>query len=299
MWTLSIDIGGTFIKTALVKDTVVKEKRSVATPATDQAALLELLVQLIKTYQQIEPFQLVGIAVPGAVKDGATVFHGGAVASLNEVNLKEKLQAQTAVQVFVENDAKAAVLGEAAFGHLADVRDGAAVILGTGVGVGLWLNGTVRKGPHYQAGEVSFLIQDRQISGAESFVGVNLSAVRLVKQLAALLDSSEDGAAVFVELARQTNEAATDLFMNYCRQAALLCFNLQCLLDLEKIVIGGGISQQASLIEKIQEEYQKIINVSPMTQQTIPPITIEAAKFQANANLIGAAKGAKMNEVSR
>ncbi|MFP7306641.1 ROK family protein [Enterococcus faecalis] len=299
MWTFSIDIGGTFIKTTLVKNTMVKEKRLVATPATNQADLLKLLVELIQVYQQIEPFQLVGISVPGAIKDGDTVFHGGAVVCLNGVNLKEKLEAQAAVTVFVENDAKAAVLGEAWYGNLADVQNGAAIILGTGVGVGLWLDGTVRKGPHYQSGEVSFLIQDRQINGPESFVGVNLSAVRLVKSLAALLKCPADGSIVFSQLAEQNNSSATDLFTSYCQQVALLCFNLQCLLDLEKIVIGGGISQQPRLIEVIQVEYQKIFRISSMTQQTIPQISIEAAQFQDNANVIGAAKGANIYEVSK
>lgn len=299
MWTFSIDIGGTFIKTALVKDTIVKEKRAVATPAIKQVDLLKLLVELIKEYQQIEHFELVGISVPGAIKYGETVFHGGAVACLNGVNLKEELEAQIAVKVFVENDAKAAALGEAFFGNLAGAQNGAAIILGTGVGVGLWLDGTVRKGPHYQAGEVSFLIQDCQINGPKSFVGVNLSAVRLVKRLASLLEIPADGVVVFDQLAEQDNTEVTDLLTNYCRQVALLCFNLQCLLDLEKIVIGGGISQQPFLIGSIQVEYQKIFHISPMIQQTIPQITIEAAQFQANANVIGAAKGANLYEVSK
>ena len=45
------------------------------------------------------------------------------------------------------------------WGHLQNVSNGAAIILGTGVGVGLCINGQLYKGSHYQAGEVSFMIR--------------------------------------------------------------------------------------------------------------------------------------------
>ncbi len=66
-------------------------------------------------------------------------------------------------------------------GHLQNVSNGAAIILGTGVGVGLCINGQLYKGSHYQAGEVSFMIRDRRITGPNSFVGVGLSAVALIQ----------------------------------------------------------------------------------------------------------------------
>jgi len=70
------------------------------------------------------------------------------------------------------------------------------------------------------------------------------------------------------------------------------------LLDLEKIVLGGGISQQATVIERTRQSYETLRSVSPITRQTIPHITIEAAKYQSDANLIGIAKGAKKDEIS-
>lgn len=90
MWTLSIDIGGTYIKSALIMDTQIREKRQIETPKTDKDNFILALVKLIRSYQQIEPIEFVGFSVPGAVKEASTVFFGGAVACLNEVNLKHK-----------------------------------------------------------------------------------------------------------------------------------------------------------------------------------------------------------------
>ncbi|HHA4377576.1 TPA: ROK family protein [Enterococcus faecium] len=298
MWTLSIDIGGTYIKSALIMDTQIREKRQIETPKTDKDNFILVLVELIYSYQQIEPIEFVGFSVPGAVKEASTVFFGGAVACLNEVNLKQEIEKHLPVRVFVENDAKAAVLGEASFGHLKGIENGAGIILGTGVGVGLLLDGQVRKGPHCQAGEVSFLIQDRGINGAESFAAINLSAVRLVKELAKLFQCEPEGPLVFDYLYQKEDDQAQTLYRTYCNQVAILCFNIQCLLDLDKIIIGGGISKQKRLIRDIQKNYEAIFSVSPMIEQTITKMTIEAAAFESEANLIGAAKGVRLNEIS-
>ncbi|MEE1498603.1 MAG: ROK family protein, partial [Enterococcus hirae] len=82
---------------------------------------------------------------------------------------------------------------------------------------------------------------------------------------------------------------AKALFHDYCKQVAFLCFNVQTLLDVEKIVIGGGISQQEYLVQTIQQAYRELFTVAPIIKKTLQPMTIEAAKFQADANLIGAA----------
>lgn len=294
MNVLSIDIGGTHVKTALVNEGQTSAKKTFVTPLQDKAALDLLLTQIIQEYQNSADFTKIGFSVPGSVNEFGTVSFGGSVTSLHGVNLKKQYETQFSKEVFVENDAKAATIGEAVCGNLKEVRNGAAVILGTGVGVGLLLDGEVRKGPHHQAGEVSFLIQDRSVQGYESFVGMNLSAVRLVEKLADSMSIEKDGRLVFEALKTGEHQEAQEIFQTYCRGVAILCFNLQCLIDLEKIVIGGGISQQQLLVDTIYERYQEIFQVSPLISQTIPKITIEQAKYQADANLIGVAEGSQL-----
>lgn len=291
MATLSIDIGGTRIKTGMVEQALVTEKKDFPTPQS-LAEFSELLKHIVTTYRKSQTFTQIAFSVPGSVNEANTVFFGGAVPYLNEVNLGELIsqQLKEPFVVTAENDAKAATLGELTLGNLQQVTNGAAIILGTGVGVGLCLNGQLYKGRHYQAGEVSFMIRDRSIVGADSFVGVGLSAVALIEKLAACLQVENEGRTVFEALTKQENQEAHTLFLNYCQEVAVLCFNIQCLLDLEKLVIGGGISQQPRLIATIQQCYKDLFQAAPIIQQTLQPMTIEAAKFQADANLIGAVK---------
>lgn len=286
MAILGIDVGGTMIKTAFVHQTEVSYKKRFLTPKKKED-FHRLVSEIIKSYEQIQPIRKISFSVPGSVDELGTVSFGGAVSYLDQIQLKSFLELKE-MEVTVENDAKAATICEINYGNLKNVQQGAAIILGTGVGMGLCLNGRLYKGTHYQAGEISFMIRDRQITGSDSFVEMGLSAVLLIKKLAEVLEVKNDGEAVFLALEKNGKAAAKELFFKYCNEVAMLCFNVQTLLDVEKIVIGGGISQQNYLIQTIQQAYQKLFEVAPIIRKTLRPIKIEAAKFQADANLIGA-----------
>lgn len=293
MNVLGIDIGGTKVKTGFVSNAIVSEKAVFSTPKSLED-FSDWLKDTLVSYEKKEAFQHVAFSVPGSVNESGTVFYGGAVPYLNEVNLPSfvaSLGLEKSLEVIVENDAKAATIGELAYGHLKGITNGAAVILGTGVGVGLCINGQLYKGSRYQSGEVSFMIRDRVLQDKESFVGVGLSSVGFIKKMADILEVEDNGRLVFRALQKvDKDHPAYQLFQQYCYEAAVLCFNIQCLLDTEKIVIGGGISQQPLLLEMIRTGYKKIIETAPIIAQTIQPMEIDLAAFQADANLIGAAK---------
>lgn len=287
MVVLGIDIGGTMIKTALISQNEVSFKKRFPTPS-DKEQFQRLLSQMIRDYQEIQSFHKIAFSVPGSVDQSGTVRFGGAVPYLDQLQLQSFLELEN-FEVFVENDAKAATSCEMKYGNLKGIQQAAAIILGTGVGMGICINGQLYKGTHMQAGEISFMIRDPQITGQDSFVGMGLSAVWLIKQLAELLKVDDEGEQVFAALKDSENESAKALFHDYCKQVAFLCFNVQTLLDVEEIVIGGEISQQEYLVQTIQQAYRELFTVAPIIKKTLQPMTIEAAKFQADANLIGAA----------
>ncbi|MDB1653352.1 ROK family protein [Enterococcus durans] len=289
MKTLSIDIGGTFIKTAVVFDGQLINKKSVATPK-NLPDLTQLFQEIIQSYHQETAYERIAVAVPGAVSETGKVAFGGAIAYLDQVNLIQLIQPFFSDEIVIENDAKAAVLGEWKKGNLRKTKNAAAVVLGTGVGLGIILNGEVYQGTHRQAGEVSFFIRDREIAGTDSFAGMGLSAVVLIHRLAKLLDVPADGKEVFRQLKKTEHTEAQELFNSYCHGVAVLCFNLQTILDLEKIVIGGGISQQEIVITTIRLYYEKLFRTAPVIEQTLRKIPIECTAFKSAANLIGIAE---------
>ena len=68
---------------------------------------------------------------------------------------------------------------------------------------------------------------------------------------------------------------------------AVQIYNLQCSFDPELILIGGGVSKQEILLEKIKEKLDEVYaGIPPFF--TIPHAVVEACEFFNDSNLIGA-----------
>lgn len=84
----------------------------------------------------------IAISVPGIVDtDDGVIYHGGLLTFFHGFRIKEVLQAKYHLPVAALNDGKAAALAELATGHLKGVTNGAALVLGSGLGGGLIING--------------------------------------------------------------------------------------------------------------------------------------------------------------
>ena len=96
-----------------------------------------------------------------------------------------------------------------------------------------------------------------------------------------------DGFRVF-ELADAGDERILGMLDEYARIAAVQIYNMQCLLDVEAVAIGGGISARADLIDRIRRQLQAIFDAEAAYQipQAMPKVM--ACTFRNDANLIGA-----------
>ena len=97
-------------------------------------------------------------------------------------------------------------------------------------------------GANNQAGEFSFINANIDAGPITSqMVGRKLSAVHFVNQCGQLLalEDPDDGQTVFREIENGYDERVLSLFKGYCRNVASLIMNVQAILDIEKVVIGG------------------------------------------------------------
>ena len=90
------------------------------------------------------------------------------------------------------------------------------------------------------------------------------------------------------ELADAGDERILTMLDEYARIAAVQIYNLQCVLDVEAVAIGGGISAREDLIDRIRTQLQAIFDAEAAYQ--IPPTMprVVACQFRSDANLIGA-----------
>ncbi|MGT2935911.1 ROK family protein [Streptococcus castoreus] len=295
---LSIDIGGTRLKYALIdRSGNIISKGHKQTPH-ELENFLDTMDELIEPHQ--ESLHGIAISSPGKVDtDEGVIYFGGSLPMLHELNLPKYIKDKFDLKSSVINDGKAAALAELWRGNLQGIDNGAAIILGTGVGGGLILEGKLLKGQHFQAGELSFQLatgttKNRDMS---NFIGFEGSAVKMIERCATVLclEDRTDGQIVF-EYLKQNNGAIYPIFQDYCRVIAELIYNVQAVIDVERYVIGGGISAQKILVDEIKEQYRLLRegNEFLMFMTTMPEI--EPCAFRNEANLLGALYQFLLNE---
>ena len=291
MTILAIDFGGTQVKSALVSEDLVLEKSlpTQSSPQTlDQA--LDVIDQLVTSVEVA--LSGIAISVPGTVDtEEGVIYHGGLLRFFHGFRVKEALQAKYHLPVAALNDGKAAALAELATGYLKGVTNGAALVLGSGLGGGIIINGKLFQGSHFQAGELTFLLPLQMEKVDPSLMrGTTLSAVGLITKVNEVLASPnlKDGLVAFKAI-NAKKEAVYPIFETYCRNLAITILNLQTIFDMETFVLGGGISAQPILIEEVNRQFDKVHHEIDFIGKIIKRPKIVACHHHNGANLIGAA----------
>lgn len=291
MTYLAIDIGGTAIKSGLIsKNGTLTQVQQDATPHQDLPTFMAHLTQLIQTHATT--ISGVGIALPGTVdsKNGR-VLACARLPFLENIDWLTTLKQQLnfTQPIVLENDGNAAALAEKWQGHLATVQNGAMVVLGTGVGACIFIHDRLYDGVHFAGGEPSFMVTDLSQKQPRAQTAAPLSAVTMIQQIATAqhLTGPDIGQQVFKYLTAQP-KLDDDHFLNFTQGVAALIYNMQTILDLEKFVIGGGISAQPLLCQQIQADFLTFQQATTLSKRSIHVPVIQAAKFQNNANLLGA-----------
>lgn len=287
---LSIDIGGTNTKYALFDNAGnLYENGTIATVTTNQEDFLKSLDNIIRKYES----QIKGIAVsvPGKVDvNEGTVYYGGSLPFLDGLCLKAKIEHKYHIVTNVENDGKSAALAELWLGSLKEVRNGLILVLGTGVGGGIIINRHLYRGSHFQAGELSFMFNgaEEEAENYSQLVGYDVSAVSMIGDIATKigLSNKKDGPEIFKAI-NAKNLDALEIFEEYCEKVARLIINVQAVIDVEKIAIGGGISAQPIVVKEIRRQYSNLLDRFTLHRETTTAPEIVVAHFQSNANLYG------------
>lgn len=119
-------------------------------------------------------------------------------------------------------------------------------------------------------------------------IGDNLSAVNFIKETASKLgDQKMSGEQVFEKIEQKSPIAIRQMEI-YARNIAYYLLTLHAVLDLDAIVIGGGISVQKSLILEINDQFNQMMDEIPGYALNLQKPVIQACKFYNDSNLIGA-----------
>lgn len=277
------DVGGTFIKYALMHNNIMSLDGKVPTPRDNQEHFLETIENVL---EQIGPVDGIAFSLPGVINvEKKYIYAGGSLAYNNHTDIKD-WEKRFQLPIEVENDARCAALAELKTGHMQNIQNGLVITFGTGVGGGIIINGDIYKGSHLIGGELSVIFsKDMKTYGSKGFFGAIGSIANLVNKIAMAKNiDTKDGKAVF-QWIEEGDEIACNIFENYCYEVIQEFHNLQCILDPQRICIGGGASENPVFINGLKHASEKFYQSFPIS---FPHAEIVKCHYCNNANLFGA-----------
>lgn len=294
---LALDLGGTFIKYAIITETAnILCQGKIPSPTDNMQNLLAALTPLHEKFNG--QYEGVAVSMPGRIDTANGIAHtGGSFTFIWDEPLAQKIEQCLHAPTTIANDGKCAANAEAWNGVLRDVSNGAVIVLGTGTAGGIVLDGKVLMGSSFSAGEFSMIGADfgKLARGVRSLADDisalwcdKMSARGLLMHYAARKEipyDSVDGYSFFEAYEAGEKEAAETLD-EFGRYAAAGIYSLQAVLDLQKIAIGGGISARPEVEQVIQKAVKKQFEAIPLTPFSQPQIT--TCHYKNDANLIGA-----------
>ena len=287
---LILDIGGTAIKAAVIdKNRNILKREERKTPHTSQQ---ELITQIKDIYKNCSDVEGIGLSMPGIIDSERGYIHTGGSLTYNcDCDFKGLLEECCGKEVYIENDAKCAALAEMWCGSLHNIKNGMVLVLGTGIGGGLIIDGKLVKGTNFSAGEISYLcLEQSRFGQPDAMAGMICSTGGLLEMAKKEMHIEQmDGREFFSKL-EKGDKVLDGILEKFCRKIAILVFNLQMTLDLQRISFGGGISRQPRLINKIKEQVHQLFLNEQIRKfsPNLPEPEVVSCKFFNDSNIIGA-----------
>lgn len=297
---LGFDIGGTTIKYGVLdEDGKILEKSSIKTQY-DTNLFYNDLFTIIKEAQKKYSLDGIGISAPGIVQKDGFMLTAGAIRPLYSENFKTTIENETKIPVCVVNDANAAAIAERWIGNAQNMDNYLCIVLGTGVGGGIVINGQVYSGAHGMAGEFGWMVIDSiPKEGDIEKVSINQRAAVVGGLIQIYNDTLEknnrqnekvDDARAIFDRANNGEIIALSVLDDYFTDLSICLINLISCFDPEAILVGGGISANEQfnkmLQDKLLEMETRHDSINYLKDKIIAPVI--PAKLQNDAGMIGA-----------
>jgi fructokinase len=281
---IGIDLGGTKIEgLVLDKGGVERERLRVPTPASSYEEDVEAIVELIAELERKAGARCtVGVAHPGAISPATGLVKNANSTRLNGRPLKTDLERRLGREVRLANDANCFAVSEASDGAAAGCSIVFGVILGTGVGGGVVIDGRPLTGAQAIAGEWGHnplpLAGDNERPGPRCYCGRTgcietwLSGPRLQQQFEERTGRSLRATDIAQAALAGDAEAARHMEL-YCDRLARALAGIINILDPHAIVLGGGLSRMTQLYDRVPELWQLYVFSEPqhIATRLLPP----------------------------
>lgn len=268
---VGVDVGGTKILARIVdpsRPLAPLAVERVDTPRGSDRIVTAIadLVDHVAAEAGVDAVAAVGVGAPGLIDRAGVVRAAPNLSGVRELDLRGALAARVGVPVVVDNDATCAMVAEHRLGVAAGTRYACLVTLGTGIGGGLVIDGSLARGADGMAGEPGHMVVDpngplcpcgrrgcwerfASGSGLGRLAREAAQAGRVARALALAGGDPEDVRGEHVSRAALEGDPdALEVVRDFSWWLALGLANLATLLDPEVMVIGGGLAAVGPLL---------------------------------------------------
>ena len=251
---IGIDLGGTNLRIAIVRNNKISQYHKEKTPKT-AAKVKSRIFELIEEYMSNK---IKGIAVssPGPLKDGKIMNTPNL--PLKNYDLKKALQNKFRVPIEVKNDANCFAFAELKLG--CKKKNFIILTLGTGIGGGIIIDSELYKGEGY-AGELGHIILDD---------GKHFEQLASSKRLRKVTIKTFGEPKLFSELMkmRKKNSKANKILEDFGKYYGQGIASIADSFDPEVIILSGGVREAGNdflkLIKKHTEKYSQLPKKTPI-----------------------------------
>jgi fructokinase len=276
---IGIDLGGTKTESIAIDNSGAERARvRIATPSHSYDEIVSAVVGLVKeTEIRVGQEGTVGVGIPGAISPATGLVKNANTVVLNGRPLDRDLTQALGRPVRLANDANCFALSEASDGAGAGGRVVFGVIVGTGTGGGLVVDGKIITGPHAIAGEWGHnplpWPRDDERPGPACYCGKHgcietfLSGPGLARDHRGRTGEACDAGEIARRAERDDAQALATLNLHADRMARSLACVIN-VLDPDVIVLGGGVSN----IPRLYQEVPRLLGQYVFSDTVATPI---------------------------
>ena len=239
---VGVDLGGSHVRAGRVRDGKIES--SVSLPISGTAAAPVVLGEVFSAIDAVMGGGVsgIGFCAPSMVDvDKGVVYSVTNIPSWREVPLKEELESRYGVRSFINNDANAFAVGELYFGKGRGYRNMVGLVVGTGLGAGVVIDGRLYSGTNGGAGELG------NIAYRGSTIENWCSGMFFQRT------GGMDGRTVY-DRARAGDRTALELFESLGTALGDAVLITLYAYDPEIVILGGSVSRAYPLFERAMRE---------------------------------------------
>ena len=265
MHKIGVDLGGTKTEAILLDENLdVVDRKRIPTPKNNYQEILNSISSLVTDISsKISDFSL-GVCTPGAISKQTGLIKNSNTQCLIGKSIKEDLEKLLDKEISIENDANCFTMAEAKMGAASEYELVFGVIMGTGVGGGIVIDGKLHSGRTNIGGEWGHHTLHRNgntcYCGKTGCVETYISGPALEKQWTNLTGKSLSLPEILVNLDNETGQNVKHEFLENFGSGRADVIDI---LDPDAIVIGGGLSNIDFLYTEGKESvYNKVFSDS-------------------------------------